>query len=504
MAGSGYMLEAEQIRKSYGGIAALKGVDFRVRAGSVHALVGENGAGKSTLVKIMAGAISPDAGIVRLAGQETHFSSTAAAVAHRVAVVSQELSLFPDLDVLSNLFPVRVPKLGPFVARGRMWEQARPVFEELGLNVDPRTPVEWLELEQRQLLEIARALMIRPRVLILDEPTSALHARETERLHQVLRVLRQRDVAVVYVSHILEDVLNLCDEVTVLRDGERVVDAEPVASLSIDEIVRAMLGKKERVQAHATAYKPFVSGRGSLRLEHVRVPGRLEDVTLEAQAGKIIGMAGLSGAGHHEVLFVAAGALQPSGGHVVLPDGTELRPSLRNAIQQGIALISGDRQRIGLMLDKPIWDNVAQVRAVALRRAGIFLQAGKLRARAQSHVERLGIRTPSVDQEVRYLSGGNQQKVVFAKWLEANPSVLLLDDPTRGIDVGAREEIHDLMRKLAEMGTIQLLASTDPQELALICDRVFVFYSGRVCAILEPPYLNAHTILEVVNTGSPP
>ncbi|HZR42735.1 MAG TPA: ATP-binding cassette domain-containing protein, partial [Ktedonobacteraceae bacterium] len=273
---------------------------------SVHALVGENGAGKSTLVKIMAGAISPDAGIVRLAGQETHFSSTAAAVAHRVAVVSQELSLFPDLDVLSNLFPVRVPKLGPFVARGRMWEQARPVFEELGLNVDPRTPVEWLELEQRQLLEIARALMIRPRVLILDEPTSALHARETERLHQVLRVLRQRDVAVVYVSHILEDVLNLCDEVTVLRDGERVVDAEPVASLSIDEIVRAMLGKKERIQAHATAYKPFVSGRGSLRLEHVRVPGRLEDVTLEAQAGKIIGMAGLSGAGHHEVLFVAA------------------------------------------------------------------------------------------------------------------------------------------------------------------------------------------------------
>jgi len=156
------------------------------------------------------------------------------------------------------------------------------------------------------------------------------------------------------------------------------------------------------------------------------------------------------------------------------------------------------------MLDKPIWDNVAQVRAVALRRAGIFLRAGKLRARAQSHVERLGIRTPSVDQEVRYLSGGNQQKVVSAKWLEADPSVLLLDDPTRGIDVGARAEIHDLMRKLAEMGTIQLLASTDPQELALICDRVFVFYSGRVCAILEPPYLNAHTILEVVNTGSPP
>jgi ABC-type sugar transport system ATPase subunit len=545
MAGSDYMLEAEQIRKSYGGIAALKGVDFRVRVGSVHALVGENGAGKSTLVKIMAGAISQDAGMLRLAGQETHFSSTAAAVAQGVAVVSQELSLFPDLDVLSNLFPVHMPKLGPFVARRRMWELARPVFEELGLNLDPRAPVELLELEQRQLLEIARALMTRPRVLILDEPTSALHTRETERLHQVLRVLRQRDVAVVYVSHILEDVLSLCDEVTVMRDGELTMDAKPAASLSIDEIVRAMLlqypqtdrrkeemrsipqpattqepvysgktklssdfasGRKELAeeQIQLTSYKAPLFGRGSLRLEHVEVPGRLTNVTLEAKAGTIVGVAGLSGSGHREALLVAAGALRPGRGRVVMPDGTELRPGLRNAIRQGIALVAGDRQRIGLMLDKPIWDNVAQVRAVALRRDGTFLRAGKLRARAQSHIERLGIRTSSVDQEVRYLSGGNQQKVVFAKWLEADPTVLLLDDPTRGIDVGARAEIHSLMRKLAAQGTIQLMASTDPQELALICDRVFVFYRGSVCAVLEPPHLNAHTILEVENTGSAP
>ncbi|HXR65927.1 MAG TPA: ATP-binding cassette domain-containing protein, partial [Ktedonobacteraceae bacterium] len=219
MASSDYMLEAEKLRKSYGGIAALKGVDFRVRGGSVHALVGENGAGKSTLVKILAGATSPDTGILRLAGQEMRFSSTAAASAHGVAIVSQELNLFPDLDVLSNLFSIRARRSGLFVRRRQMWEQARPVFQELGLDVDPRVPVEMLSLEQRQLLEIARALMIRPRVLILDEPTSALHAHETERLHQVLRTLRQREVAVIYISHILEDVLSLCDEVTVLRDG---------------------------------------------------------------------------------------------------------------------------------------------------------------------------------------------------------------------------------------------------------------------------------------------
>lgn len=504
MAGSDYMLEAEKLRKSYGGIAALKGVDFRVRAGSVHALVGENGAGKSTLVKILAGATSPDAGILRLAGQEMRFASTAAAATHGVAVVSQELSLFPDLDVLSNLFPVHAPTAGPFVARRRMWERARPVFEELDLELDPRTPVELLTLEQRQLLEIARALMIRPRVLILDEPTSALHAHETERLHEVLRTLRQRQVAVVYISHILEDVLSLCDEVTVLRDGERVVDAQPVATLSIDEIVRAMLGNKAPVQVQARAARQFVAGRCALRLEHVSVPGSLEDVTMEAPAGTIIGVAGLSGSGHREMLAVTAGALRPERGRIVLPDGALLRPGQRNAIQQGVALVPGDRQRIGLMLDKPVWDNVAQVRAVALHRAGTFLRTGQLRARARVHVDRLGIRTSSVDQEVGYLSGGNQQKVVFAKWLEADPSVLLLDDPTRGIDVGARSEIYVLMRNLAEQGTVQVLASTDPRELALICDRVFVFYRGRICAVLEPPHLDAHTILEVVNTGTLP
>ncbi len=507
MAGSDYMLEAEQIDKAYGGIAALRGVDFRVSAGSVHALVGENGAGKSTLVKILAGVIAPDAGVLRLAGQETHFSSTAEAAARGIAVVSQELNLFPDLDVLSNLFPVHAPTLGPFMARNRMWEQARPVLQELGLRVEARTPVEALSLEQRQLLEIARALMIRPRVLILDEPTSALHPRETERLHQILRALRQRRLAVVYISHILEDVLSLCDEVTVLRDGRRVVDAQPAASLSVDEIVRAMLGHKELLQTEASTYyqQPEVSrgefGYSALRLENVSVTGSLEDITLEAPAGALIGVAGLSGSGHREALAVAAGALKPERGRVVLPNGTELQSGLRNAIRQGIALVPGDRQRIGLMLDKPIWDNVAQVRAVALRRAGNFLSTSQLRARARVHVERLGIRASSVDQEVRYLSGGNQQKVVFAKWLEADPSVLLLDDPTRGIDVGARAEIYGLMRNLARQGAIQLLASTDPRELASVCDRVFVFYRGRICAVLEPPHLDAHTILEVVNTG---
>ncbi len=218
MADPHYTLEAQGLYKSYGGIAALQSVNVRVRESSVHALVGENGAGKSTLVKVLAGATLPDAGTLRLDGKEVRFSSTADAAQHGIAVVSQELNLFPDLDVLANLFPMREPMRGPFVARRQMAEQARPVLDELGLDIDLNAPVSTLSLEQRQLLEIARALISRPRVLILDEPTSALQARETERLHEVLRTLRQRAVAVVYVSHILEDVLNLCDEVTVLRN----------------------------------------------------------------------------------------------------------------------------------------------------------------------------------------------------------------------------------------------------------------------------------------------
>jgi ABC-type sugar transport system ATPase subunit len=327
--------------------------------------------------------------------------------------------------------------------------------------------------------------------------------RETERLHAVLRALRQREVAVVYVSHVLEDVLSLCDEVTVLRDGVRVLDAVPATQLKIEEIVNVMLGDKAASSRghHSPASHQLATDKGALRLENVTVPGHLEKVTLVAPAGAIIGVAGLSGSGHRDVLEVAAGLLSPHEGSVTLPNGERVGHGLRAAVRQGVALVPGDRRRVGLMLDKPLWDNIAQVRSIALHRDGSFLRVNQLRARASTHVQRLGINTSSVDQEVGQLSGGNQQKVVFAKWLDADPSVLLLDDPTRGIDVGAKAEIYALMRNLAAQGVVQVIASTDPLELASICDRVFVFHTGRVCAVLEPPRLDAHTILEVMNTG---
>jgi ABC-type sugar transport system ATPase subunit len=503
------MLEAQGISKSYGGVAALAGASLTVRAGSVHALLGENGAGKSTLVKIIAGAVRPDSGTMSLDGEEVSFSSTAEAARNGVAVVSQELSVFPDLDVLSNLFPMREVKRGPFVNRAAMAERARPVLRDLKLKVDLRQPVGSLSLAQRQLIEIAKALVTNPRVLILDEPTSALEAASTETLIGILEVLRDRQVAVLFVSHILEEVMQLCDEVTVLRDGRPVLEGAQRDQLTVQTIVDAMLGDRaRREQALADRGAPTVrplapesTRGGELSLKDVVVSRRLDHVSLTAAPGEIVGLAGLAGSGHHTVIELLSGQRRADSGSVLLPGGRAVPRGLRNAIRAGVAIVTGDRRRFGLMLDKPVWENIAQVRGIAQGREGPIIRAGRLRKRAQEQVERLRVRTPSLDARAGSLSGGNQQKVVFAKWLNAQPTVMLLDDPTRGVDVGAKAEMHALIRSAAEAGAIVLLASTDLDELEHVCDRVLVFYRGRVAAELSEDDVRKHTLLEAMNTG---
>src|SRR3954452_11157923 len=509
------MLEARGVRKSYGGVVALAGADLTVRAGSVHALLGENGAGKSTLVKAIAGALTPDAGTLTLDGREVRFTSTADAVRHGVAVVSQELNVFGDLDVLANLYPMRELTRGPFVQRAAMARRAEPVLADLGLDVPLRTPVDDLTLAQRQLVEIAKALLTDPRVLILDEPTSALGRGSTETLFDILRVLRDRQGGVVFVSHILEDVMALCDEVTVLRDGEMAMRAQPRAMLTVPAIVEAMLGQRAEAAAAAAEGPPDaarreqvgealgtgMTGRG-LQLSEAAVAGRLEPFTLSVAPGDVVGLGGVAAAGPHTVLELVSGLRRPDSGWVMLPNGRPVPHGLRAAIRAGVALVSGDRRRLGLMLDKPIWENVAQIRAVGLAAAGPVIRSRELRARARVQVDRLRVRTASVDQEVGGLSGGNQQKVVFAKWLDAQPTVFLLDDPTRGVDVGAKAEMHALIRSTADAGVPVLLCSTDIDELASLCDRVVVIHQGRAAGELSGPALTAHAVLEAMNTGT--
>jgi ABC-type sugar transport system ATPase subunit len=521
------VLEARDIDKSYGGVVALSGAGLRVRAGSVHALLGENGAGKSTLVKVIAGAVEPDAGVLRLDGEQVSFASTAKAARSGVAVVSQELSLFPDLDVLSNLYPMREPRVGPFIKRAEMWRRARPVLAELGLELHPRQLVETLSLAERQLVEIAKALITEPRVLILDEPTSALETKSTEALMKVLRVLRERQVAVIFVSHILEEVMALCDRITVLRDGRVVLEGVSREGLSIGEVVGAMLGERgkaqgngaeapelelqavaEAVEAVADAVEaaddvaPDGDADHDVVLEDVEIEGVLNGVALRASPREVVGLAGLAGSGHDAVFELLSGQRRLKRGSARLPGKREVRRGLRRAIDSGIALVSGDRKRFGLMLDKPIWENVAQVRSVALAREGLLIRSRPLRRRARELVAQLEIRTSSVDEPAGSLSGGNQQKLVFAKWLNAQPSVLLLDDPTRGVDVGAKAEMHALIRAAADGGAIVLLASTDIDELAEVCDRVVVFFQGQICADLTGEVLQPHAVLEAMNTGN--
>ncbi|MEV8632407.1 sugar ABC transporter ATP-binding protein [Streptosporangium sp. NPDC051023] len=516
------ILEASNIGKTYGGVVALKDAGIHVEAGSVHALLGENGAGKSTLIKIMSGAVAPDRGSLTLNGQQVRFRNTGDAALHGVAVVSQELNLFPDLDVLANLYPVTGPRRGPFVDRAAMAEAAAPVLDQLGLNISVRTRLGELSLAQRQLVEIARALLTKPRVLILDEPTSALEQASADRLLNVVRVLREHQVGVVFVSHILEEVMALSDVITVLRNGEIVMEAEERQGLSMAEVVTAMLGDrpvpvtgKAAVAAPRDAASPdqvgdagrtraAEAGRtagGELRIVDAGSRGVLADVSLTVRPGEILGLAGLAGSGHQATLELVAGLRRADTGEVRLPSGRIVPRGLRRSIAAGVAVVSGDRRRFGLMLDKPIWENIAQVRAVALGRDGAFLRRTALRARARDHGERMSLRCASVDQRTGLLSGGNQQKVVLAKWLDADPSVLLLDDPTRGVDVGAKAEMHTLIRSATQAGTVTLLCSTDVEELASLCDRVAVFYRGKVAAILDGDDLDQHRILEIMNTG---
>ncbi|WP_161883800.1 sugar ABC transporter ATP-binding protein [Deinococcus alpinitundrae] len=507
--------EALGIRKSYGGTHALKGVDFRVRSGSVHALLGENGAGKSTLVKILTGAQRPDAGEVQLDGRVVHFANTAEAGKHGVAVVSQELSLFPDMDVLSNLYPMRERRRGPLVDRTEMRRLALPVLHSLGLNPDLNAPLADLSLAERQLIEIARALITQPQVLVLDEPTSALEASSSARLLSALKVLRERQVAVVFVSHILQEVMDLCDEVTVLRDGEVVLASAPVKSLGVSGIVSTMLGDRAKLRrveedaesragVQALAQQVTSTHAGPLTVSGLKVQGGAQDVNLEVRPGEVIGLTGLMGAGHQSVLEAVAGLRRTDAGSVTFPDGRPGPRDLRAGIARGLAYVTGDRKRLGLMLDKSIWENVAAVQSVGLGRTGLWLSVPALRQRAQDYVKSIGIRVGSVDHPVSSLSGGNQQKVVLAKWLETQPGLLLLDDPTRGVDVGAKAEMHGMVRALADGGAPTLVCSTDLEELTGLCDRVLVFYAGHMCAELSGEALNSQTLLEAMNTGRGP
>ena len=486
------------IEKRYGGVVALAGVDLEVHPGLIHAIVGENGAGKSTLMKIVAGAERPDAGAVSMDGAAAHFQSVRDAEDHGIAIVFQELSLYPDLDVLANLFMLReMTRLG-FVQRGEMRRRAEPILAELGLHVDLDAPAGQLTLSEQQLVEIAKALLADASLLILDEPNSALNAAETERLFSIIRELRARGVAILFISHRLEEVFQIADVITVMRNG-RVVSTRSTRETSITDIISQMIGRQYVEVASGESHADRTAA--PLRLQGLTVRGLVEDVDLEVAPGEIVGLAGLEGSGVSAVLEAIFGIERPAAGTITLPDGTRAPHTIRDSVRAGIAMVPADRRQDGLMLSADILTNIAQVTAGTLGRFGFFLRQRHIEERAESRMAALDIVAASVRSPVDELSGGNQQKVVIAKWLEADPRVVLLNDPTRGVDVGAKEEIYDIVRSLAADGRIVLFVSTELPEYVSLCDRVLVFYRGHVRGELARGQISTHRLLEAINTG---
>ena len=492
------MLTATGLVKRFGGVHALDGAGIALERGQVHGLVGENGAGKSTLVKIICGILRQDAGTVELEGRPVRFDDARRAAERGVAIVSQELMIFRDLTVVENLFPHGGPGRAGLADRRAMARRAAPVLEELGLAASPYERAGGLSLADQQLLEICRALLTEPRVLILDEPTSALPREAVERVEETTRRLADRGLAVLYISHYLEDVLRIAQQVSVLRGGRTVLAGEDISRVSLDSMVAAMLGEAAP-EAAAKAPAPRLRKATALTLDDVTVPDKLRDVSCTVQGGEIVGAAGLQGAGHLEMLDATCGRIRPAHGRVLLPGGVAPR-SLRHAVGLGVAYVSGDRKGRGLMLRQQLWENITAVQNVALGRDGVLPSQRKLTERAATLADRLRIRG-DVHSPASSLSGGNQQKAVLAKWLDADPSVVVLDDPTRGVDVRARLEVHGLIQELAADGKIVLIASTDLTELVALCHRVLVFQHGRITAELAGERLTERDISLAMNAG---
>ncbi|MFE9094268.1 sugar ABC transporter ATP-binding protein [Streptomyces sp. NPDC007264] len=477
------MLSVSHLSKSFPGVRALSDVDFTARAGEVHALVGENGAGKSTLIKVLTGVYRPDAGEVTYDGGPVRFATPLQAQQAGISTIYQEVNLVPLMSVARNLFLGREPlgRLGLIDFR-RMHREADEALRALGIRVDVRRPLRELGVGAQQMVALARAVAVDARVVIMDEPTSSLEPREVHTLFGVIRMLRERGVAVIYVSHRMDELYEICDTVTVLRDG-RVVHTGPLAGLDRLRLVAMMLGREiGEVRAegmtkfsgsHDTAAEPV------LRAEGLTVRHRLRDVSLTVRPGEVVGLGGLLGSGRSETAKAIAGALPTDAGRVVVAGVAVRAGSTAAAIRAGISLLPEDRKAEGIVPGLSVRENIALAALPALSRFGLVDDA-RIDRIVETFMKRLRIKAAGPHQKVGELSGGNQQKVLLARWLALHPKVLLLDEPTRGIDVGAKAEVQALVDELAGDGLAVLLISSDTEELIEGSDRVVVLKDGVV------------------------
>ena len=470
-------LRLREISKQYGGVVALDRVDFACQEGSLHAILGENGAGKSTLIKIIAGAVRPDSGRMEVAGTPVMFADPLDAVRHGVVCVFQELSLLPDLSVADNICVTGAPGFAGLIDRRTQRRKAEALLARLGSNIDPRSLVRDLSLSRRQIVEVAKALGRRPRLLIMDEATSALTAADVESVYGVLRALRAEGVAILYISHRMHEIEALADTCSVFRSG-RHVQTFAQGSRTPSEVVNLMIGRDI-----AQAFPPKPPKREQPAMLEVRAlswADRLHDISLTVGKGEIVGLGGLDGQGQRELLLALFGTLRDLRGGITVNGRAALFGGPHGAKSRdfAVALVPEDRKTEGLLLPLPVRDNLVLASLDRMRR-GLLLDRARERQMVSWALDRLRIKTASPARPVGTLSGGNQQKVVLGKWLATEPRLLLLMDPMRGIDVGTKQELYKVIRELAEDGAAIVFYSTDYDELIGMCDRVLILYRGR-------------------------
>lgn len=493
-------LELRDVAKSFGAVAALRSGSLVVDSGSIHALVGENGAGKSTLVKIVAGVHRRDAGEFRLLGEPVDFGSTADSKAAGVAVIYQEPTLFPDLSVAENIFMGRHPLgRGRRIDRTRMYDEANALFARLGVAIDPRRVANGLSIADQQLIEIAKAISLDARLLVMDEPTAALSGNEVARLFAVARSLRDEGRALVFISHRFDEVFDLCDTVTVMRDGAY-VSTHRVAETTEAEIVAKMVGREV---AELFPKTPAEIGEVVLDVEGLSSAGEFHDISFRVRAGEIVGLAGLVGAGRSEIARAVFGVDGYDAGRVALNGRPVPKRRPRRAIRAGMAFVPEDRRQQGLVIEGSVAKNVASVIRGSLSKAGLLTTSAENRA-AGPWAAKLQVKTSALDMQAATMSGGNQQKVVIAKWLATGPKLLIIDEPTRGIDVGTKAEVHRLLSDLAGQGLAILMISSELPEVLGMADRVLVVCEGRLTADIARDEATPENVMAAATRSAQP
>ena len=481
--GDEVLLQMTDISKSFPGVKALDHVSLTVRKGSVHALMGENGAGKSTLMKCLFGIYSKDEGSIRLEGREVNFKSSKEALENGVAMVHQELNQALKRSVMDNLWLGRYPLIGGvMVDERKMYKETMRIFEELDVHVDPHRIMSTLPVSQRQMVEIAKAVSYNSKVIVFDEPTSSLTEEEVEHLFRIINMLRDRGVGIIYISHKMAEILRISDDITVMRDGTW-VDTRPAKELDMPTIIKLMVGRELGNQ-----FPPKTNEPGDVYLEVEHLTARyslLKDVSFKARRGEILGLAGLDGSGRTETLENIFGVATRKDGTIKLDGKVCRNRNSRESIRNGFALLTEERRATGIFGILNIRENTVISSLRKHLKGGVMLSNPSMKKDTQWSIESMHIKTPSQETKIRSLSGGNQQKVILGRWLLTEPDVLLLDEPTRGIDVGAKYEIYQLILDLANRGKTILMVSSEMPELLGVCDRILVMSGGRLAGEVD-------------------